>query len=715
MTFRPDTLVPLPALPDGLADAAPEAADTMLRPIDRPLPLERPRPDLPPLRVRSLRAGCYLLRYTILGSPLNSTYDGTFRVEAHAGGRTASGDIYQRPMRRVRITLPRDEWIEVERPGKPPRTVKTKYIWVLADEPSPAAGIPVFARAQYRWYLRATSLLEGVTLGGGFTLGFELMRWTAPNSWVPGGSFSAAMRWTTAPAGYPSSADYLEGDVVDAGGRAAGRLCLGWVSPYLRRASVEIDRVSVSEAPLANAAGRGWRAVFDEVGWDLTLIESDAALAEPSGESWSDAEAHAAMLAHRATVNLDRDWRYHMLAVRRLDSTPRGIMYDLGATDSNNVPREGVVISSHWTMPNIADWGLVRGQRFGAAADPYFRTAVHETGHAMGLFHNTVDMGFMNTTDVISAAAPPGTPFPNNIKWQFADDDLKRLRHYPDPFVRPGGVAFGGASTTSPPITPSDAVVEHDELALAVTPVLGAVPLGAPVRVDLVLTNTGDDDTLAPESLSLKSGLVEGRVTGPDGQVREFRPLVHCVESHPVALLEPGGTVAGSLTLLRGPQGALFPAPGAYSIEVEARWDDGGAEACVVGQANVMVTSAAGEAHAAAALKVLSEPDTLLALAIGGDHLEAGNAAIDAAMADEVLRPHFAYVEARRLGTRFGRRKADPAAARSALDDGAVLNRSEAGKVPALCGRAGLPPAVAAAAAPAPASPAKKARRRKAT
>lgn len=112
---------------------------------------------------RSLRPGCWLMGYRIKGSPADTRYDGTLRVEAHSAGRTASGDLYQRPRVRVRVTLPKEEWVEVPRPGKPPLVRKYRYEYVLAAPPSPAAGIPVFARGKYRWYLRVTKLLEGFT------------------------------------------------------------------------------------------------------------------------------------------------------------------------------------------------------------------------------------------------------------------------------------------------------------------------------------------------------------------------------------------------------------------------------------------------------------------------------------------------------------------------------------------------------------------------
>ena len=67
-------------------------------------------------------------------------------------------------------------------------------------------------------------------------------------------------------------------------------------------------------------------------------------------------------------------------------------------------------------------------------------------------------MAFDALLQSIAAGATPGTPFPANIRWAFHATNLKQLRHYPDPFVRPGGVAFGGASATTPPITPIYAI-----------------------------------------------------------------------------------------------------------------------------------------------------------------------------------------------------------------------------------------------------------------
>jgi len=528
-----------------------------------------------------------------------------------------------------------------------------------------------------------TQIVEFFTTGNSFTLGFDRWRFNpaagfVPPFWTNEGSFTARMTWLTAPSGYPSPGNYLEGDVKDAGGNVVGRLTMGWVSTFLRKATVEIDRVAQSESPLNNGAGAGWKAIGQAVGWDISVDESDSNLAEPSGASWSDAECHQEMLAKRDQSNLDVEWRYHVLCVRELDSTSRGIMYDAYAGDSNNVPREGCAIASHWVIPNSQQWGTVQGMRFGAATAPYFRTAVHETGHAMGLYHNTADNGFMNTTDTIAAnsLSPGSAVFPGNVLWSYNADDAARLRHMPDVYVRPGGTPFGTSYATTP-ISPPDQVLDMEGVEVTVSPLLDAVPLGAPVRVAIRLAASGNGAVEVPSTVSLRSGCVRGEVTDPTGVVRTFSPLVLCLDDVPRRVLSKGQGVSDSLTLLRGGQGALFPVPGAYRIRVEVRWDVGDVEVTAAGSANVMVTPAADDEHARAAMKVLSTPDTLLTLVLGGDHLKEGISAIQAALESKVLRPHYAHVEAKRLARRFGTRKPDLKAAAKLIDDAAVLSPAE--------------------------------------
>lgn len=646
-----------PELPETLTlDEASSASDDQQ--TDNTFAIRQPgtallNPELVIRRLKMLKHGCYFLQW----QPTRSywyRYNGTMRIERHGQGVTASGDLYSH------------------------QAFKTSY-WpsfgiTPNPDPSPSAGIPIFRRSAYRYYLRVTKVLEWFTWSNSFTMQFERRKFNSTtNNWSNDGTFKAVMSFQTAPAQYPSGAIYLKGNVTDASGTAAGTISMGWVSKYLRKATLEVDRVSQSEYPADNGGSVDWKDVYKAVDWDVNVYQSDTNLSEPSGQFWSDAEMHQAMINQRDSSNLDNEWRYYLLCVRRLDSTSRGIMFDAYGGDSNNIPREGAGISSHWTIPNANPWGTVKGQRFGTADEPYFRTAVHEIGHAMGLYHNTADNGFMNTTGVI--AGNSGT-FPANVQWSFNAADAKRLRHMPDPWVRPGMIPFG-QSYGSSPISPTDMMDLDEVLSLKAEPLLDSIPIGAPVRLRVTLENTCDTPINVPDSLSLKSEYLSGQVIDPAGTARSFRSIMRCIDEHEHQVLKPGDSIAADITLLRGMDGALFPSPGLYEIRINVFWDMAEMPVKVSTQIPVMVTPPVDDSHGKAAVKTLSTPDLLLTLALGGDHLDDGVDALKEAMSDKTLAPHFAVIEAKRMGKSFGKRKANPLAAMKNISAKTIMTPSE--------------------------------------
>ena len=295
-----------------------------------------------------------------------------------------------------------------------------------AIEPNLASGIPIFPINKYRYYVRVTHILEEPAPTISFTFKFELHRYT-PRPGVPRwkreGTYRSTLTWVPAPPGYPSDSDYLTGIVKNSNGMIIGSITMGWVSSFLRRATIEIDKVSDSPWPLDNGSGVNWRTIFRLIGWDINVIQSESDLSESGpfragpDNKWSKAELHQAMRLSRESIDLNTEWHYHLLCVQLLDSPFAGVMYDeTTVIDCNNTPREGAAISSHWEIPNEDKWGLVKGMRFGTATGPYFRTAVHEIGHAFGLGH---DMGpdangIMTTTETIADHAVQAVP-PHSI------------------------------------------------------------------------------------------------------------------------------------------------------------------------------------------------------------------------------------------------------------------------------------------------------------
>ncbi|HEX8277698.1 MAG TPA: hypothetical protein VF540_03355, partial [Segetibacter sp.] len=156
-----------------------------------------------------------------------------------------------------------------------------------------------------------------------------------------------------------------------------------------------------------------------------------------------------------------------------------------------------------------------------------------------------------------------------------------------------------------------------------------------------------------------------------------FKPVIVCVDELPIEMLEPGDKVSDSLTLLRGVEGALFSNAGSYTIEVNVSWDLRGGHVSITEQTNVYITSAVDDAHARAAMKIFSTPDTLLSVAITGDHLKEGNEAIEVALGNTILRPHYSYIEAKRLAKPFCKREPDIKGALDLLGDDSILNSTE--------------------------------------
>lgn len=636
----------LPPLPQAItADEPSDVAGTM------------PAPEAPATVGRAaaaLRPGSWRVRLEGAGE----TLVGALRVAREEGGLRVSGDLYAAA----------DD-------GDATDDTAADDTNPDATAAPPPPGPPVHPRRLHREYLRVTRLARRAE--GGVEAEFETHRAGPDHRWALARRLRARLDAEppdegTAAAAADDADDAKSaplrwsGEVRDAADdaaadAAAGRLTLEWAGPWLRRAVVEIDREAGATAPRDDGAGRGWREVFGQVGWEVTVVEDDQAVTPPASGAWTDAEVHAAMLDWRAHHDLDREWRFHVLCVARLASTERGLMYDAFAADSNNVPREGLALASDWTFPDAEPWGRVRGRRFGDEPRTYFRTAVHELGHAMGLLHNAADEGFMNTTTAIARRAAAGA-FPDNVRWEFAAEDALRLAHLPDPCVRPGGLPFvtAAAADAEPAAAPPHQAPPGLELAVA--PLAAAFPLAAPVRVEVTLSHRGGEPLLAPLRLGLKGGHVRGRVIAAGGAAldeehvpaaeRIFWPLLRCSDDDQLAPLAPGETRRHGLALLRGPGGALFPEPGAYRVEVDLVWRLDGREARLTAATAVTVEPPPDLAAERVAREVLGTPDLLLCVALGGDHLPAGRRALAQALADPVLRPHYAAIEARRLARR---------------------------------------------------------------
>ena len=613
---------------------------------------DRHRAQRRPLPKEVLPDGCYRLRWVGEGT---ERFEGTLRVHRpESGVPDVSGDLY------------------AEDPAAPS--------YQAGDE------IPVFARRDYRHYLKFTGVSALPTSEPGVELGFtRVRRGFVPSTsgravWHKDGDFSVCVRPRGDDGGYVGE--------VFAGAKRVATLHLVWVSRWLRAATIEIDHEQGIPVPVGNGDRVGWASLGASVDWQFTRLRPQQAISPKSGAGpWTDAELHNAMLASRdQDVLLDQEWRYHLLSVDRVEGDYPGLMYDVWASDSSAV-REGAAIAANWRFPDIALWGDLRGKTFGSVPEAYFRTAVHEIGHAMSLFHDGIGRRtVMSPTETIAELGKDTEcRFPANIDWTFDEADQLFLRHAPDPLVRPGGDMPPYSLSTGDRGKPWWPL----QLQLSARPLLEKFPIGAPVRVQLQLTLSSE--AVAPASVPADLGLYGPHVSGfvcrgDDRNGRSFRPLVLRGDGGASRRLAPGASVSDALTLLRGREGALFPEPGEYTVCVQLDWLDGDRRLKVWGKTTVIITEPRNKRHEDAAQCVLCEPDTLLALVLGGNHLKAGMAAIDAALKNPVLRPHYAWIEAKRRAALPSAGLRQLTAAALLIDARTVLSRQEREKVKRVLG-----------------------------
>jgi hypothetical protein len=220
-------------------------------------------------------------------------------------------------------------------------------------------------------------------------------------------------------------------------------------------------------------------------------------------------------------------------------------------------------------------------------------------------------------------------------------------------------------------------ITDAEGLKFQVSPLLETIPIGAPARIILSLINSSDRSMTVPASLGMETGNVTGQVINSAGKVRTFSSVICNIDEMKLRQLEPGQSMNNSLVLLRGERGALFQSLGVHKIVVDVAWAADGLFVKMTGETSVVIRPPVDEAHAKAALKIISTPELLLISFLGGEYLEEGIKAIRAGLGHPVLRPHYAFIEAKRIGMPSGKSQANLQAAADLLDDKTVIGPAE--------------------------------------
>ncbi len=609
-----------------------------------------------------LRNGSYKLRVTLDKLP-ESSFQGTLRIDKSLDEKYfISGDLYKK----------RTKGIKKRSKKKAPLL-----------HPNPKKRIPIYPIANYTFYLSVSDIRDATEDSPDVKFDFALYEFdhihcfspqqdnTAPSTWRLVGNYTALFTPNTKRGKLFSDNSYANGIILSRSGASAGKIGIMRTSDYLRRAIIEIDKEDYTFFPYHNGSGRDWHDVFNQFGWDVTLLASESKVQKKHDNAWSLGELHQFVMNNRDIANLDRAWCYHLLCVRSLENSSRGIMYDFrigddNSNDPNNIPREGAAIVS----PIVDEKRPPALKKFSEDTAFYFRTALHEVGHAMGLGHNKSGLSFMRPTNHVTREADS----PKKINWNFSVEDQFHLKHLPDIRVRPGGIPYDVLKSNGNSNMPMDSSSHKHEAAssdhglrIKLEPQLKEYPAGAPIRVNLEIINqsTTANEAEVPSYLQLHSGLMKGMVQAAaekdDSAPMVIQQVLYFADEDSWEKLPASASKIHSFTLLNSGDRLLFSNPGEYKLAIELSWSSNDGRVYRV-PANTSITiapvSSQAEKHTLLIKEISDTPELFLLLALGGgDHLRKGIRLLNRLLKFPLLAPHYSLLKARQIGNDFFARK----------------------------------------------------------
>lgn len=604
---------------------------------------------LPELQIRRcpvLPAGCYcltvqpakLVPYLPLQRYARRDYKGTLRVEYDdAGDIVFSGDLYQiKSLLKPVLTRVSDDALS-------PFLQAERAPWVDWPVKPIKDHCPVYSRRSYHSYLKGTDFSKDTwSLGGEpcrFTMEMTQFFYEHPPStdqYPYSGEFDASdSRGITFELHTTDAADSYHGKMY-AGARLVGNVTLEWKSEHFRKLIVDMAHTDGASPPPAtveeDGVTEGFESCFADVRWDVKLILRSDPMALPASLAgkdvdtcWSRQESHELLQAApgHAPADLDKKWKLHLVCVPGMMGCSRGRMFDHDqnagdAGDLNDVGREGAILYSSDGYPaaDSSNFGDAEGDTSTDHPRAYLRTALHELTHALMQFHEDDFFVMTPTPSLADNLAAAGAEFPYDIALQFNETTAGRLKHLPDPTVRPG--AMNWTSAAFYPQASDFEMADPGELAVEVKADKSEVQLGEVLTVNWTLKNETGHSVAVPRDISQEGQCARISVCGPDGRSVFMAPRIRQVcTSGATDLLAAGKSKQGSAELFWSRGSFAFSAPGVHEVYVVLVWQRAGAWYAAQGSTQMWVDYPATRAENEVA-QLMLEPAVGRYVASGG-------------------------------------------------------------------------------------------------
>lgn len=546
--------------------------------------------------------------------------------------------------------------LRVERVHETPTRVSFRISGDLYWAGASASTTPrshIFPRSDHRMYLTLADDSDGSESirfqSGRLLLALRTIR-LEQLDWKSGPRLTLQL---TAPSGGATNDDFhmtlKKGSTTVATGK------MSWQFSAYREISIYPACSADAVFPWTNGAGQSWENLFREIGWTANVFPPEN-LSAPTRKVWRLHELHdAILLSNSSAVSLDEQWAVQLFCVHQIEANnelQRGIMFDFSNLDSNGVPRQAAAVAFGWKIPNTVEWGSARGGEYGNLPRLFFRTSAHEVGHALGMKHPIANdpRRVMVATNTLTGV----TGFPDTITTSFSDDEAAWLNHQPDPVVRPGGLPYPAETLPTDFLPRKPVTIRKHHVDCKVIPLKRSYPLGAPVRLEFSVRNTGRRIVHVPEELSFSCGGMSIAVTGPDDVKRTTSPAVSICHHDCRTPLSEADQVFGAATVFGSFQGPLFPVAGCYLITVQIPVIDSGRIIWVNGRCSTSIAYPTTKTHSKLADRVLRSTELHQRLVVGARLSYRGQQLISAILKSRELGSHYQYVEAKLALIHFG-------------------------------------------------------------